>query len=291
MFSKILKWAGITISALLLLLLIAYGIITLLFNRQSNKVYAVDVRKIPVNTDSATIAYGQRLYEVKGCGECHGADLGGRVFVDDPALGKIAGPNLTYGKNGLDASFDDQSWLRALRHGLNAENKTLYLMPSEDYYRLDDQDVAAIIAFCKSHPYVDKPSEQINIKPMGKILAVMGKIPLFPAAVIDHSYQQPAEVEKTASVAYGKYLSASCTGCHNPTLTGGDNPVPGKIEVANITSKGPLGKWSKDQFITTLRTGNTPEGKALKNDDMPWQMTAKYTDVELEALYLYLKSL
>ncbi|RFS19000.1 cytochrome c [Chitinophaga silvatica] len=291
MFSKILKWAGIVLASLLVIGAITYSVLAYKFNQKVNNTYAVNVRPIQVGTDSATIANGKHLYEIKGCGECHAADLGGKVFVNDPAIGTIGGSNLTYGKNGLPESFDDKAWLSALRHGLNVENKSLLLMPSEDYYRMDDEDISAIIAFCKSQPYVDRPSPEIVIKPMGKILAVLGKLPLFPADIIDHQHQQPAVVEKTASVSYGKYLSASCTGCHKTTLTGGENPVPGGATVANITSSGHIGKWSKDEFITALRTGNTPEGKALKNEDMPWQMTAKYTDVELEALYLYLKSL
>jgi hypothetical protein len=67
--------------------------------------------------------------------------------------------------------------------------------------------------------------------------------------------------------------------------------LPGGTPVADITSKGHLGKWSQAQFITALRTGKTPEGRQLKNSDMPWQITSAYTEEELSALYLYLKSL
>jgi hypothetical protein len=40
-----------------------------------------------------------------------------------------------------------------------------------------------------------------------------------------------------------------------------------------------------------LRTGTTPEGKALKSSEMPWTMTKAYSDNELKALHLYLNSL
>lgn len=291
MFSKILKYVGIAILALLLTGAIAYGVFAWRFDRKVNKPYAVNVRNIPIPTDSATLAYGRHLYEIKGCGECHGANLGGRVVINDPAIGKITGTNLTYGKNGLPSSFDNEAWLKALRHGLNTENKPLLLMPSQDYYKLDDHDMAAIIAYCKSLPYIDSLAAPNEVGPLGKILTVLGKIDMVPAETIDHGYKQPEKVQTAASAAYGQYLVASCTGCHKPALTGGDNPVPGGVPVANITSKGNVGKWSKEDFIKTLRTGNTPEGKVLRNEDMPWKMTEKYTDVELEALYLYLKSI
>jgi hypothetical protein len=43
--------------------------------------------------------------------------------------------------------------------------------------------------------------------------------------------------------------------------------------------------------MLTLTTGKTPEGHALKNEDMPWKMTAQYTRTELASLYQYLQSI
>ncbi|CAL1520562.1 cytochrome c [Chitinophaga sp. MM2321] len=291
MFSKILKWAGIVVLGLIVVLVIAFGVFSFLFNQHANKQYAIDVREIEIPTDSATIAAGAHLFTIKGCAHCHGTDLGGKVFVDDPPIGRFAGSNLTYGKGGLPASFDNKAWLTAMRHGVSPAGKTLMLMPSPDFVKLSDQDIGAIIAYCKAQPKVDRPTIPFKVGPMGKVLSVLGKVPLFPAEEIDHTYKQPADVVKSATAEYGEYLSVSCIGCHKPSLKGGDNPIPGGVPVANITSTGHVGKWSEDGFITALRTGKTPEGKQLKNEDMPWGMTAQYTDVELKALYLYLKNL
>jgi cytochrome c553 len=291
MFSKVLKWTGGMLLGIVVIASITFAVFVFLFRQHVNRQYTVQVREIPIPEDSASIAAGKHLYEIKGCGECHGADLRGKVFVDDPAIGRIAGTNLTYGKGGLPADFDNKAWLKAMRHGLNAENKTLLLMPSQEFGRLDDHDMAAIIAFCKAQPKIDEPTVPVKTGPMGKVLAVLGKIPLFPAELIDHSHQQPALVVKAPTADYGKYLSASCIGCHKPTLTGGDNPVPGGAPVANITGSGHVGKWTKEEFITALRSGKTPEGKQMLVKDMPWTMTAQYTDDELIALYLYLRSL
>jgi mono/diheme cytochrome c family protein len=171
------------------------------------------------------------------------------------------------------------------------DNKSLKLMPSYEYMKLSDKDMAALITFCKAQPAVDRSLPPLKTGPLGKVLAVLGKLPLFPAEKIDHGYQQPHVVPVTVTKEYGEYLSVSCTGCHNPKLTGGDSPIPGGKKVADITSKGNLGKWTAQQFITTLRTGNTPEGVKLNNEEMPWSMTAQYSDEELQALFLYLKSL
>ncbi|MDQ3291187.1 MAG: cytochrome c, partial [Bacteroidota bacterium] len=67
--------------------------------------------------------------------------------------------------------------------------------------------------------------------------------------------------------------------------------VPGSPPVPNITKTGNLGKWTEAQFIQTLRTGVTPEGKKMNPRNMPWTMTKEFTDHEIKSVYLFLKSL
>ncbi len=157
MFSRILKRAARIVLALLVILLTVYGIFSFLFYRHTSKEYSVTVRDIPIPDDSSTIAEGRHLYGIKGCGECHGTDLRGKMVVNDPAIGRIAGGNITYGAGGLPASYDNKAWLKALRHGLNTANKPLLLMPSQEFTRMDDHDIAAIIAFCRAQPQIDTP--------------------------------------------------------------------------------------------------------------------------------------
>lgn len=288
---KLLKWTGITVGALVGLLLIFYLVTYLSTNRRIHKQYTVQVKPLDVPVDSAMLAYGSHLFVVKGCFDCHGRNLEGRVFINDPKLGVFAGSNLTKGKGGLPVSYDDKAWLMALRHGLTPEGKPLLIMPSYEYSKLSDYDVASIIAWCKTQPAVDHELPLIQVGPLGHLLTFFDKIPLIPAEKVDHHYQAPAMVKKEITPAYGKYLSISCTGCHRDDLHGGPNHVPGGVPVADITTKGNLGKWSQEQFMMALRTGKTPEGKQLNNEDMPWQMTTAYTEEELSALYLYLRSL
>jgi hypothetical protein len=46
-----------------------------------------------------------------------------------------------------------------------------------------------------------------------------------------------------------------------------------------------------EQFKNTLRTGTTPEGKAMDVKFMPWAPMGLMTDMELEAIYNYLQSM
>jgi len=52
-----------------------------------------------------------------------------------------------------------------------------------------------------------------------------------------------------------------------------------------------LGSWSESDFINTLRTGVTPEGKFLNPNFMPWNRFRLMTDDEIKAIWLYVRAL
>lgn len=62
---------------------------------------------------------------------------------------------------------------------------------------------------------------------------------------------------------------------------------------ANLTPEpgAAIARWSKAGFAATLRTGVTPEGRQLESLYMPWKVIGQMTDDEIEALWLYLRSL
>ena len=59
----------------------------------------------------------------------------------------------------------------------------------------------------------------------------------------------------------------------------------------NLTPGGGLARWSEADFINTLRTGTTPDGRQLDNEFMLWEDIGLLTDDELKAIWLYLQSL
>src|SRR5688500_17809271 len=114
---KILKWTGIVLGSLVALLLIAYGYMYYRTDSRFNKVYEVRVQRISIPTDSASLALGHHIANIKGCGDCHGPDMGGKVVVDDPGLGYLTAPNLTMGKGGLLSrygTYTDEDYIRAI---------------------------------------------------------------------------------------------------------------------------------------------------------------------------------
>jgi mono/diheme cytochrome c family protein len=151
--------------------------------------------------------------------------------------------------------------------------------------------MAAIIAYCSQVPPVDREQKTFTLGPLGYALSEFGLIPLLPAEFTDHQIMFAKEIKRDVSAAYGKYLSTICINCHGPNMKGGESPVPGGKYVADISSTGNPGKWSRQEFITALQTGVTPEGKTLNPAEMPWTITKNYTEDELTAVHMYLQTI
>ncbi len=290
---RVLKWLGVLLVALIVIVAMAALLNTLLSNRRIAKTYALADEALTLPTDAAGLAEGQRLVTIRGCSDCHTPDFGGKVFFDDPMLGTIAAANLTRGQGGATAGFSVADWERAIRHGVGPDGRSLLIMPSYEYARLSDEQVAQIIAYLQTIPPVDRVAAEPVFKPLGRALFLMGQLPLLPAEKVDQDMAHVASVPAEATAEYGAYLVTTCTGCHQPNLAGGPVPgsAPGEPLSANLTPAGNLAHWTLDEFKNTLRNGVTPEGKALDPAVMPWPLAAQMTDVELEALWLYLQSL
>src|SRR6185295_1565123 len=109
---------------------------------------------------------------------CHGPTLGGKVFVDDPALGRVIAPNLTRGRGGVGATFSDADFVRAIRHGVDPSGRQLLIMPSDDYNEFSDADLGAIVAYVRSLPAINTTLPPSEVHALGLILFALGQLPL-----------------------------------------------------------------------------------------------------------------
>src|SRR5262245_61826714 len=99
---RILIWTGLALALIVVLIIITAGIFYALGATQLNKVYEVQMAALPLPTDEVALARGKHLVEhVSLCVECHGTNLAGQTFIDEPALGQIPAPNLTTGQGGI----------------------------------------------------------------------------------------------------------------------------------------------------------------------------------------------
>lgn len=280
-----------------------------------NKVYEAPYPDITASTDSALIAKGRHLvYGPAHCATCHiptnkamaieeGEQLplmGGWGLEIPP--GRFLAPNLTPDTETGIGLLSDGEIARTMRHSVGSDGR--FIFPFMPYQNMSDEDLTAIISFLRSQEPVSNKMERPEYSFLGKAILAIGLIkPEAPQAT------PPKNIKKDSSVVYGKYLAnsiANCVGCHTdrdlqtgefigPAFSGGmlmpaDNFSQGYgFRTPNLTpdaQTGIIANWTEEMFIQRFRTGRiTPVSP------MPWGAFSRMEEVELKALYRYLKSL
>lgn len=299
---RFFKWFGVITAGLLGVFLVLLVVLFLVGSRKVNRTYDVGIALVAVPTDAASIAKGKHYVEAVGvCQVCHGQNLAGpnvdeckvvpcTGFSDDPLFGKLMPINLTSGRGGIGGVFTDEDYVRAIRHGIGRDSKSLLIMPSDVFNKISDDDLGAIIAYLKTLTPVDNELDESGLAPLGRILAVF-EGSLLPATLIDHNAPRTPSPVVGVTAEYGEYLAEVCTICHGERLSGGEVPGDDRVKAPNITPGGAPGSWTGSQFTVTMRSGMTPQGNLLDPRFMPWNRFTQMTDDELDAIWLYLQSL
>jgi len=288
---KIIKWIGIVLGGLVGLLALAFVVLYIVGGTKANKKYEVPVETVSIPKDAQAVQRGEHIATIYICTRCHTENLGGELSFSVPGMVSIPTPNLTSGAGGIGSFYTDEDWVRAIRHGVGHDGRGLFIMPSNTFYYLGDEDLGALIAYLKSRPPVDNELATRRIEPLGRLMMAVGMFPPPSVDKIDHNSPAPAGPEPGVTVSYGQYLSHTCTECHGTSLNGAPFGPPGQeIPSPNLTPGGELASWSEQDFIITMRTGVMPSGQRLK-EDMPWKYFGQMSDDELRAIWLYLKSL
>ncbi len=291
---RVLKWIGIVLGSLIGILLIAGMVLHFVGKSRLNNAPEVVTKPVTVTMDETAVARGKYLVNVVSeCRECHGDRLQGSSFFDGEIGIYLAAPNLTSGKGGIGATYTDADWERAIRHGIGGDNRVLAIMPSNYFAHYSDADMAAIIAYLKTVPPVGSDFGPRRIGFPGSIMGgIMGFNDFTRINGIDHAKVGADVPVEGVTPEYGQYLVniAACSECHAANLAGvvgNDGPPPGP----NLTPGGELGSWTETDFINTIRTGQTPSGRQLDAEQMPWANFSQMSDTELQAIWAYLHSL
>lgn len=290
--SRFLKFFLRAIFALIVLVVVAAVAVFVVSGSKLSRTYSVAARPVAIPSDAPAIAHGKHIAETRGCSDCHGPDYGGAKVIEDGAMGRLYGPNLTKGKGGKVAEYRDEDWVRAIRHGVARDGRGLVLMPSAEYSHFSDEDLGSVIAYLKTVAPVDRESVPLEPGPVTRALLVTGKLKL-AAEEIDHANLKPPTIPVGVTPEYGRYLAYGCTGCHGNKFTGGkiDIGPPDWPHASNLTphESGRLGKWTQADFLSTMRTAKRPDGTEL-NPVMP-RVFGNLNDTELKALWAYFKTL
>jgi mono/diheme cytochrome c family protein len=271
---KFFKWIGIVLGGLVGLTLLAGLVLYPIGMKSITKAHPnITVESVNIPNDADAIARGKHVSIIWACTKCHGEDLSGRLLTNDPIEGSIPtfaaipAPNLTSGKGGIGQTYMDTDWVRAIRHGIKANNQAeIYMYVST----ISDQDLGDLIAYLKQIPPVDTDSPAIRYGPFLPIAPAL-RIYTPAAELIDHNAPHPVDPELGATVEYGKYLSAICAQCHG-------NGISNAVK-----------NWKQEEFIRTFNTGVLPNGRQL-GPTMSSITFNEMNDTELAALWLYFAS-
>lgn len=271
---------------------LAAAFIAISSQRRLQRDYAL---KVDVGVpDPALAEQGRHLARSRGCTDCHGDDLAGKVVMDEMPFGRIVGDDLTRMPPGHENASVHERMFRALHHGVDLDSRPLLMMPSQEYTHLSTREIEAISAYVSTLKPVDHGLPQSALGPLGRALLAFGKLDngFISADLIDHAAPAAAEPPPLGTVEYGHHLAQLCTGCHRADYAGGPLPhgPPGGKQAANLTPAG-LSGWSERDFIVAMRTGKRPDGSEIDGNVMPWRAVGNANDEELKSLWLFLSGL
>jgi mono/diheme cytochrome c family protein len=290
--SKWVKRTSLMLAAIALLGVVSTVVGKAMGERKMLRNVAFTLAPLSVQADPSRIEQGRYLFNTRGCAECHGDNGAGKVVLRDGGMFVVA-PNITAGANGVAGAYQAADWVRTVRHGVKPNGNPVMMMPSEDYSRLTDEDMAALVSYVQQMPAVPGQRARIEVPVPVKVLYGFGVIK-DAAEKIDHLLPPPRPVAAEVSVGYGAYVANACLGCHGPQLSGGK--IPGGAPTWPAASNLTPGKGSAmaryptpELFIAMLRSGQRPDG-AVISPVMPFGSLGKMNDTELRALHAYLRT-
>ena len=279
--------AGLLFAAIAGLFVVAW------FHAEAEMATVYEVRDPPIRFagDAAERERGAHLYTVLGCVACHGEGGLGRVFIDAGPVAFVVAPNLT--PAALAERYGANDLATAIRHGVGPDGRPLRVMPSGDFIHLTDADTAALVAHLQALPDSGNNPGSTEIRPLGRVLHLFGKLHLVPAASLDHSPRQRTSPPPGPTAEYGAYLAQVCTGCHGADWAGQRVPgTPPELPPAsNLTPHANgLAGWTEADFARVFREGKRPDGSEV-HPFMPWRTYGVMTNDEVTALWRHLSGL
>lgn len=278
---KVLRLAGFTLATLIALALLAALGLYIASERILRAPAQAAASHLAVPT-AAQRADAQRQLRVLGCLNCHGTQLRGRLFFDEPGVARLHAPNLTL----IAANATDADLERAIRQGIGHTGKPLFVMPSQQYQFLADGEVAALIEAIRRFPAGGEPTPPLQIGPLGRLGVVTGKFLPAPARMAAYRAERLPKLDP--SLAHARHMvETNCTECHGPGLHG-QEVKPGTVspDLAVVLAYHPA------QFRTLLRTGKSVGGRPLgMMADVASNDFQALTDAEIDAIHGYLTAL
>jgi cytochrome c553 len=228
-------------------------------------------------TGPDAVARGERIARLGGCHDCHGEKLEGRLFHDEKPVVRAWAPNLSRAlTEQSDADFE-----RAVRRGVAADGRALWIMPSAALSQLTDGEMADLMAYMRTFPPVGEAQPRLQIGPVGRVGVLLGKFHSEPALLKANA---PRLDDLGPRHAVGRDLARFCVECHGPRLEGSE-----MLKAPDLTM---AASYELEDFERLLHTGIAAGNRkvGLMTAVSPARFRAM-TPQEISALHDYLKAL
>jgi len=229
---------------------------------------------------SARLAHGERMATVLGCRGCHGRDLKGQEWDNDPkGYGILWSSNLTR----AIPEMTDEQLSALLTTGKHPRRADLWVMPSELFQHLNSNDLTALLAYLRTLAPSGQKSPDPVLGPLAIAEIKAGKIK--PTAAVVKELKSVGPADLGPDHALGRYITmVACAECHGPKLEGKEGDTPDLVVASG---------YSRKEFERLITKG-IPTGNRKLKPLMQSVAQSRYshlTNGERDALYNYLRAL
>ena len=296
---------------IILVIVVLVGVLAAYIALRSIPKYDVEKINVKVESTPARVERGTKLASLL-CRNCHYNDatqkFTGKELKEAPRFGTIYSANITQDPVAGIGKWSDADIIYLIRTGIKPDGQ--YIPPyMPKLIHISDEDMYSIVAFLRSSNNWVQPdnTRHPTSKPsfLTKFLVTIGAAKPFP-----YPKQTIPEPDTTDLVKWGKYIACyqlECFACHSKDFAKNDYFTPEKskgffgggnemyneegkkLVTLNITmdEETGIGKWTEEQFIKAVKSGQVPNGPALR---YPMQPYSNLTDQEVKAVYAYLKT-
>ena len=293
--NKLIKIVGGSLLGLAASAGIAAGAAVLLSEHKMNRVIDVPIESVNFSSFNPSLERGEYLFATRGCGECHGTRGEGKLVIEDPSSGfYVHSPNITRGGGGAAATYSDTDWVALLRHGLKPGRTAAFVMPSEDYAQMADEDVVALVTYIRSMPPSAERKTEMHFPLLMKALYVAG-IAQDAFEKIDHTKVAPTRVPedvhtRRANTFPRPVAAAMARAFPAVTIPGAPPAWPAAANLTSAPDSAMSTRYSSfEEFRDMMRSGKRPDGTGI--GAMPFESLSAMSDSELDALFGFLKTL
>lgn len=268
------RFLKLALAGLVGVVLLALLIIYLGSEYVIRRTHAAQPRPLSAAPATAQIDEGRRFATLMGCNGCHERTLQGSEFFSEPHVATIHASNLTLALQ----NYTSEQFEAAVRQGIRNDGRSLFGMPSSAFAAIEDEDLASIEAYVRSHPPAGEKQPALSAGIIGRIGLLIGQFK--PEALLVREGRRLEPFQLGPEHERGRYLARLvCSECHDLDLTGGPDTPDLAIAAA----------YDLDAFRTLMRTGVAAGGRDVGlMSRVARGRFASFTDEEIGQLHAYL---